>query len=114
MSLELDHISSHLGLCNGIVTTLRGIPFRIKQDELLLPLDICAKHGLVQETVFRQGPTATGLKDVVLEVASRANNHLSTSRKYIEELRSKNPYLLKSAFCVFLPSVSLVLIHSNR
>src|SRR5579859_6273297 len=53
MSLELDHISSHLSLCTGIVTTLRGIPFRARREELPLPLDICAKHNLVQESVFR-------------------------------------------------------------
>ena len=105
-SLELDHISSHLGLCVGIVSTLRGIPFRAKVGELPLPLDICAKHNLVQETVFRQGPEASGLKDVVLEVATRANDHLNTARQYINEMKSKNNDLLKSAFCVFLPAVA--------
>jgi len=70
-------------------------------------LDICAKHNLVQETVFRQGPEAPGLKDVVLEVATRANDHLHTARQYINEMKGKNNDLLKSAFCVFLPTVAL-------
>ena len=104
-SLELDHISSHLGLCQGIVTTIRGIPFRIRHNELPLPLDICAKHNLVQESVFRRGPEALGLKDVVLDVATRANDHLNTARQYIEETRLKNKDLLNSAFCAFLPAV---------
>ena len=110
LSLELDHVSSHLSLCVGIVTTLRGIPFRIKHGDLPLPLDLCAQKNLVQETVFRQGSEAPGFKDVVLEVATRANDHLNTARQYIEEMRDKNPDLLNSAFCVFLPVVFLVII----
>ena len=89
----------------GIVTTLRGIPIRARHGELALPLDICTKHNLVQESVFRQGPEAPGLKDVILDVATRANDHLNTSRQYIEETRKKNKDLLDSAFCVFLPAV---------
>jgi NADH dehydrogenase [ubiquinone] 1 alpha subcomplex assembly factor 6 len=108
-SLELDHISSHIGLCAGIVTTVRGIPFRLKLNELPLPLDICAKHNLVQEQVFRQGPEAPGFKDVILDVATRANDHLSTARQYIEDLKEQDPDLLKSAFSVFLSAVSLLL-----
>jgi NADH dehydrogenase [ubiquinone] 1 alpha subcomplex assembly factor 6 len=107
ISLELDHVSSHVGLCVGIVTTLRGVPFRLKSNELPLPLDICAKYGLVQEQVFRQGPDAPGFKDVILEVATRSNDHLSTARQYIEDLRVKDPDLLKAGFCVFLNAVSI-------
>lgn len=55
--------------------------------------------------MFRQGPEASGLKDVVLEVATRANDHLNTARQYINEMKGKNSDLLKSAFCVFLPAV---------
>ena len=99
----------------GIVTTLRGIPFRVKLGELPLPLDVCAKHNLVQEAVFRQGPEAPGLKDVVLEVATRANDHLNTARQYIDEMKGKNNDLLKSAFCVFLPAVASILnLADNR
>jgi NADH dehydrogenase [ubiquinone] 1 alpha subcomplex assembly factor 6 len=104
-SLELDHISSHISLCMGIISNIRGIPFRLRHRELPLPLDICAKHGLVQESVFREGPQAHGLKDVIFEVATRANDHLSTLRQYIEELRKKDKKLLNSAFCVFVPAV---------
>jgi hypothetical protein len=95
------------------VTTLRGIPFRIKLDELPLPLDLCAKHNLVQETVFRQGPEAPGLKDVVLEVATRANDHLNTARQYIDDAREKNSDILRPAFCIFLPAVFPTEIPSN-
>lgn len=104
-SLELDHIAYHLSLCNGIVNVLRGIPFRITRNELPLPLDICTRHSLVQEEVFRRGPDAQGIKDVVLEVATHANDHLNTARKYVQELRSKDKELLGSAFCVFLSAV---------
>jgi NADH dehydrogenase [ubiquinone] 1 alpha subcomplex assembly factor 6 len=108
MSLEIDHISSHLGLCMGIAMALRAIPSRVCAGELPLPLDMCTKHRLIQETVFRQGPEAPGLKDVVLEVATRANDHLHTARRYIDELRVSNKGLLNTAFCVFLPTVRLL------
>jgi NADH dehydrogenase [ubiquinone] 1 alpha subcomplex assembly factor 6 len=105
MSLELDHIASHISLCIGIVTTLRGIPVRVQQNDLPLPIDLCIKHNLIQEDVFRQGPEANGFKDVVLDVATRANDHLSTSRQYIEDARSKNKDLVDASFCAFLPAV---------
>lgn len=101
-SLGLDHIASHLSLCVGIVTTLRGIPFRINHNELVLPLDICAKYNLVQESVFREGSEAVGFKDVVFDIATRANDHLNTARQYMREM---NRDLLDPAFCVFLPAV---------
>src|ERR1700738_531408 len=104
--LDLDHISSHLSLCIGIVTTLRSIPFRCQHGELALPLDLCAKHNLIQETVFRSGSDAPGLKDVALDVATQGNDHLHTARQYIEDMRSKNKNLLEIAFCIFLPAVS--------
>jgi len=106
LSLELDHICSHLSLCTGVVTTIRGLPIRIRHRELPLPIDICAKHNLVQEKVFREGPRAEGLRDVIFEVATRGNDHLSTARQYIENLRTKERDLLKAAFCVFLPTVN--------
>ena len=59
----------------------------------------------MQEAVFRHGPEAPGLKDVVLEVATRANDQLNTARMYIEEARMKDKQLLNSAMCVFLPMV---------
>jgi len=105
-SLELDHICSHIGLCVGIVTTIRGVPFRLKLNELPLPLDICAKYHLVQEQVFRQGAEAPGFKDVIFELATRANDHLVTARQYIKDLKGKDPNALKSGFCVFLSAVS--------
>src|SRR5436305_10206960 len=90
-------------MCSGLVATIRGIPFRMKYGDLPLPLDLCIKHNLVQEKVFRQGPEAPGLKDVVFEIATRANDHLNTAREYIEDTRNKSNNLLKFAFCVFLP-----------
>ena len=59
----------------------------------------------MQEAVFRHGPQAAGLKDVVLEVATRANDQLNTARMYIEEARKKDKQQFNSAMCVFLPMV---------
>ena len=77
----------------------------MRRGELPLPLDLCEKHNLVQESVFREGPHAPGFKDVVFEIATRANDHLNAARQYVEDLRGKNKELLHSAFCVFLPVV---------
>lgn len=108
---EMEHLLSHLSLCSGIVTTLRGISFRIKRNEFLLPLDICSKHSLVQETVFRMGSEAPGLKDAVLEVATRARDHLMVSKDQLEDVRKRDSRLLDAAFPAFLQIVSFYHTH---
>lgn len=109
-SLTADHIASHIGKAAGIVAVLRGIPLlafppppnhhsnttslggtldtqRVQQGAVTLPLDIMAECNLQEETVFRHGADAPGLKDAVFKVATRASDHLITARQMLKNVQ---------------------------
>lgn len=109
-SLTADHIASHIGKAAGIVAVLRGIPLlafppppnhhsnttslggtldtqRVQQGAVTLPLDIMAECNLQEETVFRHGAEAPGLKDAVFKVATRASDHLITARQMLKNVQ---------------------------
>lgn len=46
-----------------------------------------AQHNCSQEDVLRFGSKAAGLKDVIFDVATRANDHLITARIMLGNLR---------------------------
>ncbi|KAI9851096.1 MAG: hypothetical protein M1824_002905, partial [Vezdaea acicularis] len=108
-SLPADHLASHIGKAAGIAAVLRGIPLLAfpgpprdhsaqtafggtsgahQQGAVLLPLDVMARHGVVEEDVLRQGGAAPGLTDAVFEVATRANDHLITAREMLRSIRA--------------------------
>ncbi|QYT03262.1 hypothetical protein H0G86_010230 [Trichoderma simmonsii] len=103
-SMHVDHLASHIGKACGIVAVLRGVPVLAspaqpvqtpsgletpsRNQALLLPLDILAEEGVVEEHVFRQGPNAPGLQDAVFRVATRANDHLITAREMLKRLKA--------------------------
>ena len=111
-SITADHITSHVGKAAGIVTVLRGLPLlafpappnhhssntglgdavasqrtRAQQGVVTLPLDVMVECGVREEDVIRQGAEASGLRDAVFRVATRASDHLITARTMIGNLR---------------------------
>ena len=110
-SLSVDHLASHIGKATGIAAVLRGLPLVAfppppnhhsnnaalrssitgssggKHGAVLLPLDVMAETGVIEETVLRQGAEAPGLKDAVFKVATRANDHLITAREMLKNLQ---------------------------
>ncbi|KAK6509504.1 hypothetical protein TWF481_004245 [Arthrobotrys musiformis] len=111
-STSLDHVASHIGKACGITAVLRGTPLlaapgpNSPQAAVLLPVDICAKHGLRQEDVIRHGGNAPGLKDTVFEIATRANDHLITAREMLKRAGDEGKGM---AFTTFLPAVPVSL-----
>ncbi|KAF3902786.1 hypothetical protein AA313_de0204805 [Arthrobotrys entomopaga] len=110
-STTLDHIASHIGKASGITAVLRGTPLLASPSGPnsvnaaaagILPVDVCARHNLRQEDVIRQGGKAEGLKDVVFEIATRANDHLITAREMLKRAGNEATGL---AFTTFLPAV---------
>lgn len=107
-SVTADHVASHIGKAAGIANILRGLPLvafppppaqspsqagggiggGAKQGAVLLPLDIMAQTGVKEEEVFRQGAEASGLRDAVFTVATRANDHLITVEQMLSNLRA--------------------------
>ena len=109
-SITADHIASHIGKAAGIVAVLRGVPVlafppppnhhsntsslggtldtqRTHQGAVTLPLDIMAEVGLKEENVLRHGAEASGLKDAVFKVATRASDHLITARQMVKSVQ---------------------------
>lgn len=72
---------------------------------MVIPAEITAKHGVIQEDVFRKGGQAHGIDDAVFEFATVANDHLVTARNMFKDgdLKGKVP---PSALPVFLTGVS--------
>lgn len=67
---------------------------------MVIPSEITAKHGVVQEDVFRRGPAVQGIDDAVYEFATLANDHLDTARNMLKE------GVPQAAMPVFLAGVS--------
>ena len=108
-SLSADHVASHIGKATGIAAVLRGLPLLAfpgppnthsnqggfggdvggsRQGAVMLPLDTMAECNVREQDVLRNGSSAHGLRDAVFTVATRANDHLITSRSLIQQLRA--------------------------
>ncbi|KIY04240.1 uncharacterized protein Z520_00934 [Fonsecaea multimorphosa CBS 102226] len=108
-SLTMDHLASHVGKAAGIVAVLRGVPLlafppppnlhsnnpagmgaaptRDRQGVVTLPLDIMSQNGVREEDIFRNGANASGIRDAVFTVATRASDHLITARAMLKGIR---------------------------
>jgi len=108
-SLTADHLASHIGKATGIAAVLRGLPLIAfpppppthhtsnakggamsspPQGAVLLPLEVMAQCGVQEEQVLREGAAASGLRDAVFAVATRANDHLITAREMLKNLKA--------------------------
>jgi NADH dehydrogenase [ubiquinone] 1 alpha subcomplex assembly factor 6 len=110
-SMAADHVASHIGKATGIAAVLRGLPLiafptppnhhsnnavfngglgggqGTRQGAVVLPLDVMAEAGVKEEEVLRHGAGASGLKDAIFAVATRANDHLITAREMLNNLQ---------------------------
>ncbi|KAI8894656.1 isoprenoid synthase domain-containing protein [Globomyces pollinis-pini] len=95
---KLDHAIGHLGKAIGISLTLRGLPHNINKRVFTLPSEVMSKYSISTEEVFRKGPNLEEFKDVVFEIATRANDQLLTARSFHADIP-------KAALPVFLHGV---------
>ncbi|KAF7288556.1 hypothetical protein HMN09_01384700 [Mycena chlorophos] len=107
-SETLAHAASHLGTAQTVATLLRGLPYHASRRHLPLPLDICARHGVKQEEVFRHGGDASGIDAAVYDVAVLANDHLLTARDMFKESGGKVPGLAMPVFLAAVPVASFL------
>ncbi|THU87048.1 hypothetical protein K435DRAFT_745713 [Dendrothele bispora CBS 962.96] len=103
-SSELSHAASHLGVAQTITTLIRALPFHAQRGRMVIPAEITAKHGVVQEEVFRKGPSTAGIDDAVFEFATVANDHLATARSMFEQ-KGFDGRVPANAMSVFLAGV---------
>ena len=109
-SASLSHAASHLGTAQTFSTLLRALPFHVKQGRLVIPAEITAKHGVIQEDVFRQGPNAHGIEDAVFEFATIANDQLATARNMLVATEEANGRVPREAIPVFIAGVRVMRI----
>ncbi|KAF5369456.1 hypothetical protein D9758_002714 [Tetrapyrgos nigripes] len=109
-SSTLSHAASHLGAAQTFTTLLRALPFHAQKGRIVIPAEITAKHGVVQEEVFRQGPSAARLDDAIFEFATLANDHLATARSMFgqEGLGGRVPVEAMSVFLAGVPVSSIL------
>ncbi len=81
----VSHAASHLGIAQTLTTLLRALPYHAINGRMVVPAEITAKHGVVQEDVFRKGSGARGIDEAVFELATLANDHLNTARSMFKE-----------------------------
>jgi len=91
------HCAHQLGLAEGFVTLLRGLPHNASRRRVYLPSDLLLDHKVSTESVVR-GKTSPEMLRVLEGVAARADEHLTNCR-----FRSK--YLTKEEKLLFLPAV---------
>ncbi|KJE92383.1 phytoene synthase [Capsaspora owczarzaki ATCC 30864] len=84
-SIQADHAASHVGKAEAIVTLLRATPANASNRRVYLPMELTAKHGVVQEDVVR-GVNTKALQEVAYELASSAHVHLQTAQAMAADL----------------------------
>ncbi|KAF7314454.1 hypothetical protein MKEN_00918200 [Mycena kentingensis (nom. inval.)] len=107
-SETLAHAASHLGTAQTISTLLRGLPHHAAHRQLPLPLDICARHGVKQEDVFRYGGDAAGIDGAVYDVAVLANDHILTCRDMFKDGGGRVPVAAMPVFLAAIPVASFL------
>ncbi|KAM0786100.1 hypothetical protein ACM66B_006911 [Microbotryomycetes sp. NB124-2] len=78
--LTLDHAASHLAVAITISILLRSIPYHARKRINVIPTVIAARHNLREEALFRQGPSAEGLRECVATLVGIAQAELRTAR----------------------------------
>jgi NADH dehydrogenase [ubiquinone] 1 alpha subcomplex assembly factor 6 len=100
---EADHAASHLGKAVGIVSLLRGMGHFLKRGINYLPVDLCAKHGVVVEQLFRGDKwDSKEVREVIYDMASTAHVHL----KHSSEMHGRPDAIPREARPLFLSAVA--------
>ncbi|KAJ7675829.1 Squalene/phytoene synthase [Mycena polygramma] len=105
---DLAHAASHLGTAQTMATLLWSLPHHVSQRRLPIPLDICARHGVNQEEVFRRGGDAEGVDAAVYDFAVLANDHLLTAREVFKDTGGQVPAVAMPVFLAGVPVASFL------
>ncbi|KAF7365215.1 UPF0551 protein, mitochondrial [Mycena venus] len=100
---DLAHAASHLGTAQTLATLLWSLPHHASQRRLPIPLDLCARHGVKQEDVFRHGGNANGVDAAVYDFAVLANDHMLTAREVFKGTGGKVPAVAMPVFLAGVP-----------
>lgn len=107
---SLSEISGHLGQATSICSFLIGLKyFAEKKNTLMIPSDLLIKYDLSEEETIRlilgtesNKESKDKLKDVIFEMATKANDHILTARSKLNNLKDVWN-LRKLPDCIYLP-----------
>ncbi|BEI80938.1 hypothetical protein CcaverHIS002_0200980 [Cutaneotrichosporon cavernicola] len=100
---HIAHTLSHIAHLLAVSSLLRALPSLVAKRQLNIPADVSARHGLVDEEVFRRGTEAPGLKDALFEIATRGMDELITARRDLNKTDGK--VVPKECMPLFLAAV---------
>jgi phytoene synthase len=72
--------AGHAGVAYALTGLMRALPWHASRRQMYLPKDICARHGLDPETLFR-GETTPALLAVLTEMRGHVRHHLARVRQ---------------------------------
>ncbi|XP_018392080.1 PREDICTED: NADH dehydrogenase (ubiquinone) complex I, assembly factor 6 [Cyphomyrmex costatus] len=98
-SVNADHAASHFGKAHGLVTLIRSVPYNARKRVMILPQDVLLKHSVSSESIF-QGQSSAGFKDVILEIASCAKQHLKMATSLRKTAGKDLNVIFLSTVCV--------------
>jgi len=81
-SVVADHAVSHLSRAEHDMHLIQLVPYAARHRSWIpIPIDVQTQYGLVQESLYRQGPNAPGIREAISEIAGWIRAHLETSKK---------------------------------
>lgn len=82
---ELQYAASHIGVCNGIVTLLRGYSHHASTGSICIPRAVLSQFAVPHKAAL-SGPVSDeqrkALQDATHDVASQAHAHLDKGREW--------------------------------
>jgi 15-cis-phytoene synthase len=84
---DVEHLSRHAGLAQGMVQVMTSLPLDASQRRLFVPQQVLARHGCSPEDVFA-GKETPKLRTALDDVLSEAHSHLSTAYALLSSVRS--------------------------
>jgi len=82
-SRTADYVASHVGVCSGLATLLRGTAFHASKGAIYIPREIAGRVNLVDHVLIKGPQTeseAKALQEAVFDVAAQAHGHLDKAR----------------------------------
>lgn len=77
--------AGHAGVAYALAGLMRALPWHASRRQMYLPRDVCARHNLDPESVFR-GETTPELKAVLAELRGHVRHHLGRVRQAAAEV----------------------------
>ncbi len=77
--------SGHAGVAQAIAALLAALPWHARRQQLYLPADLMAKHGVSADDIFA-GRTTPALLALLAELRAIARSHLARARPLIASL----------------------------